>query len=300
MAKNENLHRAKTEKNDEFYTQTDDVAAELKHYRQHFTGKTVLCNCDDPSYSAFWEYFHVNFTAFGLKKLVSTCYNSAGPTYKTEYEGGNDGNIKAGIATPLEGNGDFRSRECTDILDGCDIVVTNPPFSLFREYIRILTEHKKKFAVIGNMNAITYKEIFPLIKNNKIWLGYTSPKEFSQPDGTIKKFGNILWFTNLDITKRHEKLDLIKAYKPEEYPAYDNYDAINIDRVADIPYDYGGAMGVPITFLDRYCPDDFEIIGATESEGRGFSMGLWDSSSKTAQPLVNGKRKYKRIFIKRL
>ena len=266
MAGNGNLHKAKTEKNDEFYTQLTDVAEELKHYKEHFKDKIVLCNCDDPTWSAFWKYFHLNFEKLGLRKLVSTHYDKNEPTYKMEYEGGDDNNIEAGMKTALEGNGDFRNQECLDLLDECDVVVTNPPFSLAREYMKVLMEHEKKFVMIGDLNWITYKEIFPLLKDNHIWLGYNPVKAFVQPDGSIKKFGNKLWYTNLDIAKRHERLILWKKYTPEEYPKYDNYDAINVDKVADIPVDYDGVMGVPITFLDKYCPEQFEIVGMCENE----------------------------------
>ena len=305
MAKNDNLHKAKDAKNDEFYTRIEDVAEELRHYKKHFAGKVVLCNCDDPTWSAFWRYFHLNFTELGLKKLISTHYDRTEPTYKMEYEGGDDNNVEVGVKTPLEGNGDFRNKECLDLLDESDIVVTNPPFSLARAYVQCLREHNKHFIIIGDLNWITYKEIFPMLKNNEVWLGYSSVKEFVQPDGTIKKFGNKLWYTNLDIQKRHEKLILWQRYydddgnplpdTEERYPHYDNYDAINVDRVADIPVDYkpcwfkcssaescpftqekgmndapalcehgcNGVMGVPITFLDKYNPDEFEIVGIT-------------------------------------
>ena len=261
MAANANLHKAKNAKNDEFYTQLTDVAKELMHYKHHFKDKIVFCNCDDPTWSAFWKYFHLNFSALGLKKLISTHYDKAEPTYKMEYTGGDDNDIEVGVKTPLEGNGDFRNQECLDLLDEADIVVTNPPFSLAREYLACLVEHGKKFLIVGDMNWITYKEVFPLLKSNSIWLGNCSVKEFVQPDGTIKKFGNKLWFTNLDIAKRHEKLILWKHYSSEEYPTYDNYDAINVDKVDQIPCDYDGVMGVPITFLDKYNPEQFEIIG---------------------------------------
>lgn len=208
MAKNDNLHKAKDAKNDEFYTRIEDVAEELRHYKKHFAGKVVLCNCDDPTWSAFWRYFHLNFAELGLKKLISTHYDRTEPTYKMEYEGGDDNNVEVGVKTPLEGNGDFRNAECIKLLDECDIVVTNPPFSLARAYVQYLREHNKQFVIIGDLNWITYKEIFPMLKDNEIWLGYSSVKEFTQPDGTIKKFGNKLWYTNLDIQKRHEKLIL--------------------------------------------------------------------------------------------
>ncbi len=216
----------------------------------------------------------------------------------------------------LRGNGDFRSSECTELLREADIVVTNPPFSLFREYVAQLVRHGKKFLIIGSQNAITYKEIFPLIKENKLWLGYGfnrgnayfeipkgAEKEYApgvyNPESGLVKFRNCCWFTNLEHNKRHEKLDLYKHYSPEEFPKYDNYDAIEVSRTADIPMDYDGAMGVPITFLDKYCPEQFEILGATESEGKGFSGGLWDERSRVAQPVVGGSRVYKRIFIRR-
>lgn len=261
MAANANLHKAKDAKNDEFYTQLTDVSKELMHYKQHFKDKIVLCNCDDPTWSAFWKYFHLNFAELGLKKLISTHYDREEATYKMEYTGGDDNNIEVGVITPLEGNGDFRNQECLDLLDECDIVVTNPPFSLFREYVAVLMEHDKKFLIIGSQNAITYKEFFPLLRDDKVWMGCNGVKEFVQPDGSIKKFGNICWYTNLDVAKRHEKLILWKTYNSNEYPTYDNYDAINVDKITNIPIDYDGVMGVPITFLDKYNPEQFEIIG---------------------------------------
>lgn len=267
MAANTNLHKAKETKNDEFYTQLTDVSKELMHYKQHFKDKIVLCNCDDPTWSAFWKYFHLNFEALGLKKLISTHYDREEATYKMEYTGGDDNDIEVGVKTPLEGNGDFRNQECLDLLDECDIVVTNPPFSLFREYVACLMEHDKRFLIIGNQNAITYKEFFPLLKDNKVWIGCNSVKEFRQPDGTIKKFGNICWFTNLDVAKRHEKLILWKQYSEADYPKYDNYDAIEVSKVNEIPCDYDGVMGVPITYLDKYNPEQFEILGYTGGLG---------------------------------
>jgi len=310
VAKNNNLHKAKTAKNDEFYTQLTDIEKELKHYKNHFKDKTIYCNCDNPQYSNFWKYFHLNFNHFGLKKLIATHYHEVEPTYKIEYTGGNDNDIEVGVKTPLEGNGDFRSPECIALLQEADIVVTNPPFSLFREYVAQLIDYDKKFICIGSQNAITYKEFFPLLKNNQVWLGYTSPKEFLQPDDSIKKFGNISWFTNLDIIKRHEKLILWQRYYDDNgdksadadtrYPKYDNYDAINVNKVADIPVDYDGVMGVPITFMDKHNPEQFEILGATESEGKGFFNGLWNEKSNIPQPLVNGIRKYKRLFIQKI
>lgn len=284
---NSNLGAAKRAKNDEFYTQLTDIEKELRHYRKHFRGKTVLCNCDDPFESNFFKFFVLNFNRLGLKKLIATCYEGSAVA---EYRNGKAKPYKAVVTTvhdttgdggvdmedvrnlfelgenelvELEGDGDFRSEECLALLDEADIVVTNPPFSLFREYVAVLMEHEKKFIVIGSQNAITYKEFFPLLKDDKVWLGSTHPKEFIQRDGTIKKFGNICWFTNLDIKKRHEELILVKKYAghEDEYPKYDNYDAIEVSKVVDIPLDYAGVMGVPITFLDKHSPDQFEIVG---------------------------------------
>ena len=280
MSKNNNLHKAKTAKNDEFYTQITDIEKELKHYKHHFKGKVIYCNCDDPKYSNFWKYFHLNFNHFGLKKLIATHYHETEPTYKIEYAGEDDNDCDIGVVTSLKTNGDFRSPECIDLLQEADIIVTNPPFSLFREYIAQLIDYDKKFIVIGNKNSITYKEFFPLLKDNKVWLGYTSnktcvfrvPPEYNHDDKITSDIndGNyygkvpaISWFTNLDIIKRHEFLDLIEKYTPEKYPKYDNYDAINVDKVLDIPVDYDGVMGVPITFLDKYNPEQFKILGIT-------------------------------------
>lgn len=278
MAKNDNLHKAKDAKNDEFYTRIEDVAEELRHYKKHFAGKVVLCNCDDPTWSAFWRYFHLNFAELGLKKLISTHYDRTEPTYKMEYEGGDDNNVEVGVKTPLEGNGDFRNRECLDLLDESDIVVTNPPFSLFREYVAVLMKHQKKFLILGNMNALTYKEIFPLVRDNQLWYGasiHSGDRKFYVPnDYPLKASGcgvdnngqkfirvkGVRWYTNLDYKARHEKLVLWKNYTPEEYPKYDNYDAINVNKYSEIPCDYDGVMGVPITFIDYYCPEQFEIV----------------------------------------
>lgn len=275
---NANLHKAKNAKNDEFYTQLTDIAKELMHYKAHFKDKIVFCNCDDPTLSAFWKYFHLNFAELGLKKLISTHYDREEATYKMEYTGGDDNDIEAGVKTPLEGNGDFRNKECLDLLDACDIVVTNPPFSLFREYVAVLMEHKKKFLILGNMNALTYKEIFPLIRDNQLWYGasiHSGDRKFYVPDDyPLKASGcgindngrkfirvkGVRWYTNLDYKARHEKLVLWKNYTPEEYPKYDNYDAINVNKYSEIPCDYDGVMGVPITFIDYYCPEQFEIV----------------------------------------
>ena len=266
---NENLHKAKEAKNDEFYTQLSDVAEELRHYKEHFKGKVVFCNCDDPSWSAFWRYFHLNFEHLGLKKLIATHYDKEKPTYKMEYEGGDDNDVEAGVKTPLEGNGDFRNQECIDLLKEADIVVTNPPFSIAREdFIPQLFEYKKKFLIIGDLNWVTYKIIFPLLKNNEMWMGYSAVKEFLQPDGTIKKFGNKLWFTNLDIKKRHEKLILWKNYTPAEFPQYDNYDAINVDKVSNIPCDYCESWEVTEDEFKNFSADEWEVTRTGERDGK--------------------------------
>ena len=244
MAKNANLRKADKVENDEFYTILDDIAAEVCNYKKHFKDKVVFCNCDDPEWSNFWQYFHMNFTEFGLKKLISTHYNKDGsPSYKMEYMGGNDADIKMWNEVKLTGDGDFRSPECVEILKEADIVVTNPPFSIAREdFIPLLFAHNKKFLIIGDLNWISYKTIFPLLKENKMWLGYNYVKSFTKPDGTEQKFGNKLWYTNLDIQKRHEELlpKLKNQFKkhPELYKKYDHYNAINVGFVKKIPYDY--------------------------------------------------------------
>lgn len=421
---NTNLKNAKKNKNDEFYTQLSDIEKELSHYRDFLRGKIVFCNCDDPYESNFFKYFASNFNFLGLKKLIATCYcgspvsgtqlllkdivdlepKSDRQAYKIEIseviDTNKDGAVditdvayliknKKNILTLLDGDGDFRSNECIELLKQSDVVITNPPFSLFREYVAQLIEYDKKFVIIGNKNSITYKEVFKFIKDNKIWLGYSHPNNFLNPDGTLAKLtGLTRWFTNIGIPKRNEELILYKRYYMTEadknnpnytnpdYPKYDNYDAINVDKVSDIPVDYDGVMGVPITFLDKYTPkqfdiikfrkgDDnrdleytknggnlerereslqsknpavlpntrsssseltdtqkeiqcrekecasmernnmseylsngFEIIGATESEGKGFSNGLWISETKITQPQIKGQKIYKRLFIK--
>lgn len=290
MAANANLHKAKNAKNDEFYTQLTDVSKELMHYKQHFKDKIVLCNCDDPTWSAFWKYFHLNFSALGLKKLISTHYDKNESTYKMEYTGGDDNDIEVGVKTPLEGNGDFRNQECLDLLDEADIVVTNPPFSLFREYVAVLMEHKKKFLIIGSLNAVKYSECFPFIMNNQMWLGNNNVHDFMQPDGTVKKFGNINWYTNLDFAKRHEKIILWKEYNNKEYPKYETYDAIEVSKVTNIPVNYSGIMGVPISFMSKYNPEQFEIVGE-------FNHGS-DNIFDLAKPIINGKELFPRIAIR--
>ena len=320
------LNEAKKAKKDEFYTQLSDISNELKHYRKHFKDKVVYCNCDDPRVSNFFQYFALNFEKLGLKKLIATCYknqsmdlfsqNDSEQAIYLEYSGDKNGNNlpdpeEIGIK-PLKGNGDFRSKESIDLLTQADIIVTNPPFSLFREYVAQLIEHDKKFIIVGHQNALTYKEIFPLIKENKLWLGYgfkggaghfinehyeDYATATDRKEGMIRVSG-VVWFTNLDISKRHEDLILYKNYNEEDYPTYDNYNAIEVSKTNEIPCDYDGIMGVPITFMNKYNPEQFEIIGATESEGKGFSNGLWNEKSNVAQAMINGKKVYKRIFIR--
>jgi len=276
MSSNTNLKKAKKEKNDEFYTKLEDIENELKHYKAHFKNKIVFCNCDDPEKSNYWKYFKSNFEHLGLKKLISTYYSRGEQSYKLEI------NKLDTIKTLLQGDGDFRSKECIEILKESDIVVTNPPFSLFREFIQQLADYNKSFLVIGNQNAIKYKEIFKLIKENKLWLGVSFPKEFVEPDGSKKKFGNISWLTNLTHNKRTEKLILYKEYNAKEYPLYDNYNAINVDKIKDIPCDYKGCMGVPITIMKSHIPEQFEII------------------KRLNNPFVKGKEIYVRIVIRNL
>lgn len=315
MAKNTDLRKADRNKNDEFYTHISDIEKEMKNYRDEFKDAVVLCNCDDPEYSHFWKYFHLNFEYLGLKKLITTHYHASEPTYKMEYEGGNDVDITVGKITPLKQNGDFRSPECVELLKEATIVVTNPPFSLFREYVAQLIEYDKKFAIIGNMNATTYKEIFPLIRDNKVWYGVSitsGDRMFYVPDDyplnasacgvdedgrRFIRVKGVRWFTNLDNQKRHEPLDLIETYNPTKYPKFDNYDAINVDKTLNIPVDYDGLMGVPITFMDKYCPEQFELI-----DGIGRYSVMHNEETKKAGKylsMVNGKAKYFRIIIRR-
>ncbi len=294
--KNRGLNSARDAKKDEFYTQLSDIEKELRHHKKHFKGKVVYCNCDDPRVSNFFHFFSYNFEKLGLKKLIATCYKnqnidlfSSESTEKAiclEYEGDKNGNRQPDLeeieVRQLDGDGDFRSEESIELLKKSDIVVTNPPFSLFREYITQLISHDKKFLIIGNHNAITYKEIFSLIRRDKVWLGYKNgDMAFKVPDHyearatrfwqdengqKWRSMGNACWFTNLDISKRHEDLLLYKNYTPDEYPNYDNYDAIEVSRTKDIPADYDGAMGVPITFLEKYNPAQFEILGITDRD----------------------------------
>lgn len=317
MTKNNNLHTAKATKNDEFYTQLEDIENELKYYKDYFKGKVVYCNCDgflNEEKSNFFVYFSLNYEFLGLKGLICTKYYPNGKGRKYEYYGDLNGNNYPDeeeiFTSDLEGDGDFRSEECIEILKKCDIVCTNPPFSLFRQYVAQLFEYKKDFLIIGNVNAISYKEVFPLIKENKMWLGVSSFNKgmyFGVPDNyplnaagcgideNGKKYirvKGVCWFTNLDHKKPHEELVLYKKYNEEEYPKYDNYDAIEVSKVTDIPMDYYGVIGVPITFLDKYCPEQFEIVGQMKTtKVTEFNFGY---------PSINGKKKFARLLIKRI
>jgi hypothetical protein len=311
MSKNKDLTQAKKAKKDEFYTQLSDIEKEMKNYKEHFKNKIVFCNCDDPEWSNFWKYFMLNFNYLGLKKLISTHYESENASYKLEFDGVDT------LKTDLKENGDFRSSECIDILKEADIVVTNPPFSLFREYIALLMEYKKKFIIMGNINAVTYKEVFPLIKDNKLWLGqsiHSGDREFRVPSNypleaagyRTDEEGNkyirvkgVRWFTNLDYKERHEDLILTKNYSKKEYSKFDNYKVINIDKTAEIPIDYFKEMAVPITFLDKYNPDQFEILNANDfRETQNVPMKL-HGLIKDKEATINGKAKYVRVVIKK-
>ena len=313
IMKNENLHKAKVAKNDEFYTRLQDIENELRHYRNHFKGKVVYCNCDDARESNFFKYFSLSFEFLGLKKLIATGYKENGKGVALVYEGDKNGNRNVDdeeiSVTELNGNGDFRSEECIEFLKEADIVVTNPPFSLFREYVAQLMQYGKKFLIIGNKNAITYKEIFPYIKNNELWLGTTNPNEYFLPNGEITKSvaGLCRWFTNLEHKKRNEELILYKSYNPTEYPKYDNYDAIEVSKVAEIPMDYEGVMGVPISFLDKYCPNQFEIIWQASGNTKASAPKdiltklnyIPHKDDRGGCTIVNGKRTYGRILIRK-
>lgn len=282
---NTNLLKAKKAKNDEFYTRYEDIEVEVMEYKEQFQDKIVYLPCDSLN-SEFWSFFINNFQSFGLKKLIATHYEKDGQSYKVWTNDGN--NI---IQEDLIGDGDFRSQECIEILKECDIVCTNPPFSLFREFVDTIISHNKLCLIIGNQNAFVCKGIFPLMMNNKLWTGYNMVKEFNQPDGSIKKFGNICWFTNMKVNKYIEKLVLTKTYNPIDYPKYDNYDAIEVGRVANIPKDYDGVMGVPITFIDKYNPKNFEILNCSAySDPDCYGCGVL---------YVNKKAKYARILIRR-
>lgn len=303
MSKNNNLVAAKRAKNDEFYTLYRDVEAELVHYGEHFRGKTIYCNCDDPDRSAFWKYFSTNFERLGLKRLLATYLQEESTSAFGEEMCYVNGCLES-RRFMIAGNGDFASQAAVRLLDASDMVVTNPPFSEFRSILGLLMRHKKKFLLIGNMNAINYREVFPLLKAEMLWLGYTAPKEFVQEDGSTKKFGNIIWFTNLDVQKRHEPLPLSESYSAQEYPKYDNFDAINVTKVSVIPKDYDGVMGVPMSYLTKHCPEQFEIVGMASGNTRlnGFNYKVPYTPTKADRGgvgLLNGKRTYARILIKR-
>jgi len=340
---NTQLNKAAKAKKDEFYTQLVDIEKELKHYKDQFRDRVVYCNCDDPFESNFFKYFAANFNALRLRKLITTSYvkspivggqlplfeleglkPSGEEPFKIEIkevpDADRDGAVNLddveyllkhdkNTATPLRGDGDFRSDECIELLMQADIVVTNPPFSLFREYVEQVLKFNKKFLILGNQNAITYKEVFKFIKENKLWLGYDNAgtKWFQVPndydiqtesrirvENGVKYFsmGSIVWFTNLDTTKRHEELTLYKKYSPKEYPKYDNYDAIEVSKYRDIPIDYAGIMGVPVTFLHQYNPDQFEIIGHVGSVG---ADGVYSFANAI---YLNGRKLFKRVLVR--
>tara|TARA_B100001123_G_C15237941_1_gene997930 strand:- start:250 stop:1272 length:1023 start_codon:yes stop_codon:yes gene_type:complete len=331
--RNKHLHKASKAKKDEFYTQLSDIERELKHYKKHFKNKIVYCNCDDPRVSNFFHYFSYNFEKLGLKKLITTCYknqnmdlfsqNDSEQAIYLEYDGDKNKNHvpdpeKIGIKH-LKGDGDFRSKESIELLKQADIVVTNPPFSLFREYVAQLIEHNKKFVIIGHQNAIKYNFIFKLIKNNKIWLGYGFKggaahfinKHYDDyaaagdhKEGMIRVSG-VVWFTNLDISKRHEDLILYKQYNPKEYLKYDNFDAINVGKTKEIPLDYEELMGVPITFMDKYNPTQFEILGIFDDKReksdafiQGIPTYVDEQHKNYVGPVIKGKALYTRILIR--
>jgi len=342
---NSPLNFAKSAKNDEFYTQLTDIEKEMYHYREQFRGKVIFCNCDDPYESNFFKYFALSFNFLGLKKLIATCYvgspiankqlslfDDEPPENKTTRNphkieisevpmNPEKGFSLADVAyllrntknvlTRLNGDGDFRSQECIELMKRSDIVVTNPPFSLFREYVSQLIECDKKFVIIGHQNAIIYKGIFQLIRDNKLWIGYNNfdSSRFIMPDyydiSNSKyaceengvKYGRVSglrWFTNLETTKRHEELTLYKRYTPKEYPKYDNYDAIEVSKVVEIPMDYDGVMGVPVTFLDKYNPKQFEILGSNRDIDQDPN-GVYGRGA-----FLNGKETFKRLFIRRI
>lgn len=311
MAKNKNMHKAKKNKNDEFYTMLTDIEKEVHQYKDHFKDKVIYLNCDDPEWSNFFRFFASNFEYFELKKLISTHYRDDAPTYKLVLEHAltpkTDGTFEEDIEEfkhPLKQNGDFRSPECIELLKESDIVVTNPPFSLFREYVTQLIEHNKKFLIIGNKNAVNY--LLPYFRENLMWLGMTSPEYFMTPDldgqnvKTDKLKGLTRWFTNLQNTRRSDRITMYKEYNEEEYPKFNNYDAINVDKVTDIPVDYNGYMGVPVTFLDKYNPRQFEIIGITYSTDKHpLIESIRTDEKRRHVGIINGKEKYPRVIIRR-
>ena len=333
---NRSFSQAKKAREDEFYTQLPDIERELRHYKKHFKGKVVYCNCDDPRVSNFFHYFSYNFEKLGLKKLITTCYrsqqrdlfsqNDSETAIYLEYDGDKDGSAvpepdEIGVK-PLKGDGDFRSEESIELLKQADIVATNPPFSMFREYVMQLMQHDKKFLILGNKNAVTFSEIFPLIQNNKIWIGHTPmgtemvfdvteefgkqllasgrDRKFTVVDGVVKARAPACWFTNLDFAKRHEDIILYKTLATGDYPAFDNYDAVNVDRVEEIPSDYDGVMGVPITFLNKHNPDQFEIVDANAIRRTETVPRKPHGLIKDKDGSIGGKPKYVRIAIRRV
>lgn len=330
-ARNRDFHGARQAKKDEFYTQLSDIERELRHYTHHFRGKTVYLNCDDPRVSNFFHYFVEHFEELKLRKLIATCYKNTNPdgfssgeskrAVGLEYTADkkNDGIsiAKEVRAHPLRGDGDFRSEESIALLQQADLVVTNPPFSLFREYVAQLVEHDKKFIILGNMNALTYKEIFPLFQNDQVWYGpsiRSGDREFRVPNdypldaasARIDDEGNryirvkgVRWFTNLDYKERHQDLELTRHFREEDYPQYVNFEAIEVGRTSDIPLDYAGLMGVPITFMDKYNPDQFEIVGSSKTMGRPMSQIAAKGTYQQGGPrfyLPSGENGYRRMY----
>jgi hypothetical protein len=332
---NRNFGDARKAKQDEFYTQLPDIERELRHYKKHFRGKVVYCNADDPRFSNFFHFFSHNFEKLGLKKLITTCYRSqerdlfsrydSDHAIYLEYDGDKNQNMtpdpgEIGVHA-LKGDGDFRSPECVELLKQADIVVTNPPFSLFREYVMQLIEHDKKFLILGNKNAVTYSEIFPLIKDNKLWIGHTpmgaemlfnvteefgrqlvesgKDRKYTIVDGVVKGRSQACWYTNMEFAKRHEDLILYRTFNEADYPTYANFDGIEVSRTENIPMDYDGAMGVPITFLDKHNPDQFEILGSSRTLGRPMSEVAEKGTFQQGGPrfyLPNGDGTYRRMY----
>ena len=310
---NNKLHEAKRAKSNEFFTQSQDIEKEMINYLPHFRGKIVLCNCNDTPNTGFAKHFADMFGVYGLKQVICTSYNPKGKGIIYRYYGGDWEEM------PMNGNGGFNTPEGITLIQEADIIATNPPFSLFREFISLLIEYNKKFIILGNMNAITYKEVFPLIKNNQLWLGVSissGDRKFNVPNNYplnaaycgVDEQGNkfirvkgIRWFTNIDHRKRHQILDLYKKYSPEEYPTYDNYNAIEVSKTGEIPVDYNGVMGVPITFMDKYCPEQFDIIWTIDRGGDGMleELKIKDFNKPWDSAYINGKKTYKRILIKR-